>query len=54
MKTAKKVVLITAVSRHVADHATLVGRWIVEEVEGWHRRRLAARAIRRRLGRAAR
>lgn len=54
MKSAEKVLPIAAVSRHVGAHATTVGRWIVEEMEGWYRRRLAARALARHLGRAAR
>ncbi len=54
MKSAEKVLPIAAVSRHVGAHATTVGRWIVEEMEGWYRRRLAVRALTRHLGRASR
>lgn len=54
MKTAGKFLPIAAVSRHLGAHTTIVGHWILEEMEGWYRRRLAARALARHLGRAAR
>lgn len=42
------------VASRVKAGAALTGRWIVEEAEGWHRRRLAIRELNRHLGRAAR
>ena len=54
MKSAGKVLPMAAVSRGVAAHATIVGRWIVDEMEGWHRRRLAVRELTWRLERSAR
>ena len=42
------------VASRVKAGAAVTGRWIVEEAEGWHRRRLAIRALTRHLGRAAR
>ncbi len=32
----------------------VTGRWIVDEMDGWHRRRLAVRALTRHLERSAR
>ncbi len=54
MKTAGKFLPIAAVSRHVGAHTTIVGHWILEEVEGWYRRRLAVHELTRHLMRSAR
>ena len=54
MKIARNILPTAAVSRHMGAHTTIVGRWILEEMEGWYKRRLAVHELARHLMGSAR